>query len=79
MWSFSSLPGITDCNLVSASNTTTVSRTPDSQEEDSCTVYLTTSKHSAETVLSEQRDHEQRDHEQRDHEQRDHVVQVEET
>ena len=65
IWSFSSSPGIhvTDYSLRSASNTT-ISTTPDPQEEDSCTVYLTTSKHSAETVLSEQRDH---------------VVQVEET
>lgn len=64
MWSFSSFPGTTDCNLGSASNTNTITRASDTQEEDSCTVYLTTSKQSAETVLSEQRDH---------------VVQVEET
>lgn len=57
------LPGITDCNLGSGSDAT-ITRTPDTQEEDSHTAYLTTSKHSAETVLSEQRDH---------------VVQVEET
>ena len=65
IWLFSSPPDIqvTDCYLRSASNIT-ISTTPDSQEEDSCTVYLTNSKHSAETVLSEQRDH---------------VVQVEET